>query len=384
MAWIGDMGDQERRATYGSLVVLALVFGWIEASVVVYLREISLREAALHATSYFPDLQITLASLPGRLVALEMAREACTLVLLAAAGWLAGRRPADRIGAFVAAFGIWDLAYYAVLRFVSGWPESINTWDILFLIPSPWVAPVWAPVTVATLFVLAGSYLFWTADRRRRYRWTDVGVLIASACLTLAAFLVGSTAVIDHRVPEHFPIWLFWSGVALGTAWFVGVEGRAALTSERGRPSVGVRVRTIVPARTTTRADQSESPIVEGTMLDRYEGRDIEGVIDAYREARRRQDALVKESGELAERFERLAHGLSARPGHVIIGLPDDRIENPSEWDIVPSHPLPSTEQLITLTNDIRAVDARVEELRERLILMGHADLVEQPNGFFH
>lgn len=118
-------------------------------------------------------------------------------------------------------------------------------------------------------------------------------------------------------------------------------------------------------------------------MLEKDEGSDIEGVIGAYREARRRRDALVKEAGELAERFERLAHGLSARPGHVIIGLPDDRIENPSEWDIVPSHPLPSIEQLITLTNDIRAVSARAEELRERLILMGHAELVEQPNGFF-
>ena len=378
------MRDQERRTRYGSLVVLALVFGWIEASVVVYLREISFREGALHATTYLQSLPITLASLPGRFVELEMAREACTLVLLAAVGWLAGRRPADRIGAFVAAFGIWDLTYYAILRLVSGWPESISTWDILFLIPSPWVAPVWAPVTVATLFVLAGSYLFWTADRRRRYRRMDVGALVASACLTLGAFLVGSTAVIDHRVPEHFPIWLFWSGVALGTAWFVGVERRAVLTSERGRPWVGVRVRTIIPARIMARGDQRERPIVDGTMLGRYEGRDIEGVIDAYREAKRRHDALVKESGELAERLERLAHGLSAHPGHVIIGLSDDRIENPSEWDIVPSHPLPSIGQLITLTDDICAVGARVEELRERLILMGHADLVEQPDGFFH
>jgi hypothetical protein len=119
-------------------------------------------------------------------------------------------------------------------------------------------------------------------------------------------------------------------------------------------------------------------------MLEPSEGSDIEDVIAAYREARRRQDGLVKEAGELAERFERLAHGLSARPGHVIIGRPDERIENPSEWDIVPSHPLPSIEQLITLTNDIRAVGAKVEELRERLILMGHAELVEQPNEFFH
>jgi hypothetical protein len=119
-------------------------------------------------------------------------------------------------------------------------------------------------------------------------------------------------------------------------------------------------------------------------MLEKDEGSYIERVIDAYREATRRRDALVKEAGELAERLERLAHGLSAHPGRVIIGLPDERIENPGEWDIVRSHPLPSTGQLITLTNAIRTVSARAEELRERLILMGHAELVEQPNGFFH
>ena len=118
-------------------------------------------------------------------------------------------------------------------------------------------------------------------------------------------------------------------------------------------------------------------------MLKGHEGSDVERVSAAYREARRRQDALIKEAGELAERFERLARGLSARPGHVIIGLPDEGIENPGEWDIVASHPLPSIEQLITLTNDIRAAGVRVEELRARLILMGHAELVEQPNEFF-
>jgi hypothetical protein len=379
-----EMANQERRARYVALWVLALVFGWIEASVIVYLREVSIREVALHTPSDLTNLQITLASLPSRLVALEMAREACTLVLLAAVGWLAGRRPADRIGAFFTAFGIWDLTYYAVLRLVSGWPDSISTWDILFLIPSPWVAPVWAPVTVATLLVAGGSYLFWTADHARRYRWTDLGVLLISVCLTVAAFLVESRTVVDHQVPKQFPIWLFWSGVALGSAWFVRVERRAVLTSGRERPWIGVRVRTIVPTHTTARIDQSGGTTVENTMLEGSEGNDIECVSAAYRDARRRQDVLIKEAGELAERFEQLAQVLSAHPGDVLIGLPDERLENPSKWDIVPSHPLPSIEQLVTLTNGIRAVGARVEELRARLILLGHAELVEQANGFFH
>lgn len=111
---------------------------------------------------------------------------------------------------------------------------------------------------------------------------------------------------------------------------------------------------------------------------------DIGRVIAEYREAKSLLDALVRQAGELAERLERLAHVLSARPGRMIVGLPDESIENPGEWDIVPSHPLPSIKHLTALTNGIRAASARVEELRERLILMGHADLVEQPNGFFH
>lgn len=228
------MANRERRTTFVSLLLLALAFGWIEASVVVYLREISMGEEALRAAD-LTNVPVPLVQLPGRLVAVEMVREACTLILLASVGWISGRRLADRIGAFLVAFGIWDLAYYGVLRLVSGWPDSIGTWDILFLIPSPWVAPVWAPTTVATLFALCGSYLFWTADYERRYRWTDISMLAASACLILAAFLAGSTAVIEHRIPEHFPAWLFWSGVAVGTAWFASVERRAVGVTFRAR-----------------------------------------------------------------------------------------------------------------------------------------------------
>ena len=203
------MENQERRAAYASLWILALAFGWIEASVVVYLREIYVREVLVHGPNYLAGLQITLVSLPSHLVGVEMAREACTILLLGAVAWLAGRRLADRAGAFLLSFGIWDLTYYAVLKLVAGWPDTLRSWDILFLIPLPWVAPVWAPVTVATLFVAAGSYLFWTSGHERRYRWPDIGVLIASALLTIAAFLVESRAAIDHRMPEQFPVWLF-------------------------------------------------------------------------------------------------------------------------------------------------------------------------------
>ena len=373
------MKIQERRAAYASLWVLAIAFGWIEACVVVYLREIYLRDFPVQ-TSTLAGLEVTLVSLPASLLTLEVAREACTIVLLAAVGWLAGRRRADRAGAFLLAFGIWDLTYYAALRLVLGWPRNLSAWDVLFLIPSPWVAPVWAPVTVAILFVAAGSYLFWTSDRERHYRWTDAAVLMASAALTVAAFLMGSNAAVDHRVPEHFPVWLFWTGLALGAAWFLRVERGVV----RGRePWVGVRVRTVAPTQTGLAAPRSGAVVHTSEPPDQPAAADVEQVAREYAEHRRRLDALVREASELGERFERLSHGLSMHPGRMIIGLPDQALENPSEWDIVPPHPLPSIDHLIALTNGIRAAKVAVEELRERLILMGRGDAVEQPDEFF-
>ncbi len=378
------MENRERRSAYASLWVLALAFGWIEASVVVYLREIYVRDVALQGSNYWAGLQVTLVSLPRHLAALEMGREACTILLLGAVAWLAGRRPADRAGAFLLSFGIWDLAYYAVLKLVVGWPDRLGAWDILFLIPLPWVAPVWAPVTVAALFGIAGTYLFWTPEHVRRYRWPDIGVLVASALLTIAAFLVESRAAIDHRVPEQFPVWLFGAGVVLGTVWFLRVERGVARKSDPRLAGAGARVRTDLPERSEVTAHTSRATPIAGTTSGQREEADVGRVIWEYTEAKRRLDALVTEAGELGERFEHLAQGLSAHPRPMIIGLPDRFADDAAEWDVVPSHPLPRIESLVTLTNDIRKTALKVEALRERLILRGRADLVEQPDGFFH
>lgn len=35
----------------------------------------------------------------------------------------------------------------------SGWPPSLDTPDLLFLIPVPWVGPVWSPVAISVALV---------------------------------------------------------------------------------------------------------------------------------------------------------------------------------------------------------------------------------------
>ena len=150
-----------------------------------------------------------------------------TLFVFAAVGWLSSAHLAGRVGAFLLAFGVWDLMYYAVLWLVIGWPDSLAAWDILFLIPVAWVAPVWAPVVVAVIFVATGSWLFLTDDRPRTWRGTDLAIIVAACTIIVASFLVESAAAAEHRVPERYAWWLYWPGVALGVAWFVRVERRS-------------------------------------------------------------------------------------------------------------------------------------------------------------
>jgi hypothetical protein len=220
------------------LWAFALAFGYVEAMVVVYLREIVNNQLTMQGLGSFSGLRVTEIALPDRYVRLELIREAATMVLLAAGGWLAGHRTRDRQGAFLLAFGAWDLMYYVVLAIVEGWPRSVADWDILFLIPVPWVAPVWTPSLIATLFILCGSYMFWTPEREQRYGWQDWGVFLAAALIIIASFVRESGAAVDHRIPDSFPVALYAAGVVLGTAWFIHREAVGRRTSSAGSGAV--------------------------------------------------------------------------------------------------------------------------------------------------
>ncbi len=209
-----------RRALYAALWIVGLTIGWFEASIVIDLR------ALLYPNGFvFP-----LAIMPTQLMAVEITREACSLILLGTIGWIAGTRRADRWGAFLLLFGVWDLMYYVVLKLVLDWPAGIDltTWDILFLIPVPWAGPIWAPAIVAAEFVAIGTYLVFTPDRARAYRSIDTLVLTASAVIIVATFMTEWRAVAESRLPTFFPVAVFGAAVAIGTAWFVMAERRTS------------------------------------------------------------------------------------------------------------------------------------------------------------
>ena len=183
---------------------------YVESAVVVYLR-----------TIYYPHgFGFPLVLMPPGMVAIEMGREVATLVMLLGVAMLAGADRWDRVLVFCVGFGVWDIAYYIWLWVFLRWPPSLFTWDVLFLIPVPWIGPVIAPVVVS--MVLVGGALLLL---RKRAGGEPVGfplllqVLgLAGGVLVLASFMLDFQVVVRQMPPPPFRWGLFETGVGLAVA----------------------------------------------------------------------------------------------------------------------------------------------------------------------
>ncbi len=150
-----------------ALVLFGVAFGYLEAAVVSYLRV--LHESARQRFQperqpgdLFPLLtleQVRVAR-QSETLAIEVGREAATMIMLGAVALAAAGDFAQWSAAFVIVFGVWDITFYLFLKLLLGWPASLLTWDILFLIPVPWVGPVVAPVLVSAGMIAGGTWHF--------------------------------------------------------------------------------------------------------------------------------------------------------------------------------------------------------------------------------
>ncbi len=130
------------------LAVFGVAMAHVVGVVVVYLRKsIGLLE---------PDADSCklLVQVPRRLVKIEMTREAATIVMLVTLALLTGVGWLDQLMVFLWTFAFWDLFYYVSLYLLIKWPPKLTTTDVLFLIPRPWVAPVWVPVGISSLTII--------------------------------------------------------------------------------------------------------------------------------------------------------------------------------------------------------------------------------------
>ncbi|WP_143308336.1 hypothetical protein [Candidatus Entotheonella palauensis] len=201
----------------------------VETMIVVYLRRL-----------YYPEgFQFPLVIIDTPTFLLELAREAATVVMLATFGIAAGRTKAGRFGYFMIGFGLWDIFYYVWLKMILNWPASLLTWDVLFLIPVPWIGPVMAPVSVACTLIGMGVVLL---ILEARGPVLPAGKAVWSAQVTAAAIIIYSFTIdvwprldadgtlLSQWVPVTYHWWMLILGQLLAISTFVGWARKAHQT----------------------------------------------------------------------------------------------------------------------------------------------------------
>ena len=135
--------------------LFAAAFGFVEAACVVYLRGAAGLLQNISAVKDIYQQANILALLPEKLLRIEVAREAATMIMLIAIAFLAVKTKRERWAVYFWVFAFWDIFYYVGLFATIGWPSSLTTPDVLFLIPIPWYSQVWFPFLVSGLFILS-------------------------------------------------------------------------------------------------------------------------------------------------------------------------------------------------------------------------------------
>ena len=129
------------------LAVFGISMAHLEGVVVVYLRKAL---GMLDSESNKESIE----KFPERYLHIEMSREAATIIMLVVIAYLTGGSWVEKGIFFLWTFAFWDLFYYLSLYILIKWPPKLTTIDVLFLIPKPWIAPVWFPIGVSCLTIL--------------------------------------------------------------------------------------------------------------------------------------------------------------------------------------------------------------------------------------
>jgi len=135
------------------LALFGISMAHLEGVVVVYLRKsLGMLDSESNKES--------IGKIPDRFLKIEMTREAATIIMLVVIAWLVGGTWIEKGVFFLWTFAFWDLFYYLSLYILIKWPPKLTTIDVLFLIPVPWIAPVWFPIGVSSFTIIVIGILF--------------------------------------------------------------------------------------------------------------------------------------------------------------------------------------------------------------------------------
>lgn len=199
------------------IIIKYLVFGiamaYLESAIVVYLRLL-----------YYPEgFYLPLKTMPMPVAAIEIGREAATLVMLWLAAEMSFKPFKEKFALFMFTFGVWDISYYLWLKIFLNWPKGMFDWDILFLIPVPWIAPWLAPALFSTVLIFAALLILFYPRRfgtgiLKKGEW--IGEFICAAIIMIT-FFWNTSLVVKGGTPGYYQWWLFLSAIGAGLFIFL-------------------------------------------------------------------------------------------------------------------------------------------------------------------
>ena len=191
------------------MILFALAFAWCESATVFYLRE-----------QFYPGgFTFPIVEWEPTMLWVEIGREIATVIIMAVIALLAGRSAWSRFGWFMFIFGFWDIFYYIWLHLFEGWPSSLFTDDLLFLVPVPWAGPVFAPILVSVGLIICGTYILLIGEHFRP-SWTVIALTLAGWIVILVSFMWHAPAMIAEFTAGPFRWDIYLIGMAM---WIVGI-----------------------------------------------------------------------------------------------------------------------------------------------------------------
>jgi hypothetical protein len=217
-----------------AVIVWAVAFAFVEAAVVEYLR--ALYYPSTQGGFLFPLLTVQQLHAMGaeheRRLLIEIGRELATLVMPATLAAVAGRNRRESWAHFMIAFGVWDIFFYLWLKLFLDWPTDLMTWDLLFLIPVPWVAPVLAPLLISFTMIACGIVVLWHEHRDAHLNasWIDWTFLSAGGVTVIVSFCWDYKHIMAGGVPHPFQWAYFFVGLGISLTTFLAIRHRGSET----------------------------------------------------------------------------------------------------------------------------------------------------------
>ena len=195
------------------ILLLSIAFAYIESAVVIYLRSL-----------YYPDgFPFPLQTFNNSHLLIELGREVSSIIILIGLGYLTGKNFIQRFAFFMFAFGIWDIFYYIWLKLFINWPESFFAWDILFLIPLPWLGPVLSPIIVSLCLILSSIIILFFEDQEYPLSFYVIEWIIAvfAGMIIISTYLQNSLISVNQNIVFNYPWILFFVSLFLGIIIFI-------------------------------------------------------------------------------------------------------------------------------------------------------------------